>query len=57
MVLVSVSDYERKAGEVLPRSPWEYYQSGAEKELTLQLNKTAYNRYVLELRTMDSNDL
>lgn len=43
--LVSVSDYERRASEVLPRSPWQYYQSGAEKEHTLQLNKSAYDRW------------
>lgn len=44
MVLVSVCDFEKRAGEILPRNPWHYYQSGAEKQLTLELNKTAYDR-------------
>lgn len=55
MALVSVNDFEQRAGELLPRSPWQYYQSGAEKELTLELNKTAYNRWVaLTLTPSDS---
>lgn len=45
MSLVSVSDYERRASKILPKSPWDYYQSGAEKQLTLELNKAAYDRY------------
>lgn len=49
MSLVSVSDYEHRASKILPKSPWDYYQSGAEKELTLQLNKSAYDWYFIHL--------
>lgn len=44
MALISVSDYERKAGKVLAKNPWDYYQSGATDELSLNLNRTAYDR-------------
>lgn len=44
MVLVSVNDFEKEAGKILPRNPWEYYQSGAEKELTLKLNESAFDK-------------
>lgn len=44
MALVSVRDYEQKAGEVLPKSPWDYYRSGAGDEVTLRLNMRAYDQ-------------
>lgn len=44
MALVSVSDYEKKASELLAKKPWDYYRSGAGDELTLGLNKSAYER-------------
>lgn len=43
MALVSVTDYERKSGEVLAKSSWDYYQSGAGDEFSLRLNRTSYN--------------
>lgn len=45
MALVCVSDYEQKAGELLPKGPWDYYRSGAGDQFTLKLNQSAYNRY------------
>lgn len=44
MALVCVSDYEQKAGELLPKGPWDYYRSGAGDQFTLNLNQSAYNR-------------
>lgn len=44
MALVCVSDYEKKASELLPRGPWDYYRSGAGDQFTLKLNQSAYNR-------------
>lgn len=44
MALVCVGDYEKKAAETLAKKPWDYYRSGAGDELSLQLNKTAYDR-------------
>lgn len=44
MALVCVSDYEKKAAEILPKSPWDYYRSGAGDQITLALNESAYNR-------------
>lgn len=44
MVLVCVSDYEKKASEILPKSPLDYYRCGAGDEITLGLNETAYIR-------------
>lgn len=46
MALVCVSDYEKKAAEILPKSPWDYYKSGAGDQITLELNKSAYNRWI-----------
>lgn len=42
MALVSVSDYEKKAAELLAKKPWDYYRSGAGDELSLRLNQSAY---------------
>ena len=44
MVLVSVSDFEKAASEVMAKKPWDYYRSGAGEELSLELNKSAYRR-------------
>lgn len=44
MALVCISDYEQKAGELLPKGPWDYYRSGAGDQFTLKLNQSSYNR-------------
>lgn len=43
MTLVCVADYEEKSKEILEKSALDYYQSGAGDELTLKLNKEAFN--------------
>lgn len=43
MALVSVHDYERKSGELLAKSSYDYYQSGAGDEFSLRLNRTAFD--------------
>ena len=42
--LVCVDDFEREARSILPRNALDYYRSGADEELTLQLNKDALKR-------------
>lgn len=44
MALVCVADYEKKAAEKLTKNSWDFYSSGADEQLTLELNETAYNR-------------
>lgn len=46
MALVCVSDYEKKAAEILPKSPWDYYSNGAGDQVTLKLNESAFNRCI-----------
>lgn len=46
MALVCVSDYAKKAAEILPKSPWDYYASGAGDQITLKLNESAFNRWI-----------
>lgn len=43
MSLVCVADYEEKSKEKLEKSALDYYQSGAGDQLTLHLNKEAFN--------------
>ncbi|XP_031629733.1 peroxisomal (S)-2-hydroxy-acid oxidase GLO3 [Contarinia nasturtii] len=52
MALVCVSDYEKKASEILPKTPWDYYRSGAGAELTLKLNESAYKRIRIRPRVL-----
>lgn len=54
MALVCVADYEEKAKETIPKMAFDYYQSGAGDELTLKLNKTAFNRYSLYTYTYNT---
>lgn len=44
MALVCVSDYEKKAAELMAKSPWDYYRSGVGDETTLNLNRTAFDK-------------
>ena len=42
--LLCVEDFERAARSILPLNVLDYYRSGADEELTLQLNKDALKR-------------
>lgn len=44
MSLVCVSDYEKRAAELMARIPWEYYRGGAGDEISLRLNRYAYDQ-------------
>lgn len=44
MSLVSLDDYETAAIKKIPKAALEYYRGGAGNELTLQLNRTAFDR-------------
>lgn len=59
MSLVCVADYEEKSKEKLEKSALDYYQSGAGDQLTLKLNKEAFNylrirpRFLRNVSTLD----
>jgi 4-hydroxymandelate oxidase len=42
--LLNLQDYERRASELLPRMVFEYFVGGAEDELTLRDNRSAWQR-------------
>lgn len=44
MSLVCLRDYEEKAGEIIPKSAWDYYRSGAGHEVTLNLNRCQFQK-------------
>ena len=44
---VSIADFEKHAKDVLPKSYFQYYSSGANGEITLGENQNAFRRYVL----------
>lgn len=46
--LLNLADYERAAGRILPAPVYGYYSSGADDEITLQRNRSDFDR--LELR-------
>lgn len=52
MSLVSVCDYEQKAIDLLPRNALDYYRSGSDSQFTLQLNKSAFQRYRKDFLTI-----
>ncbi|KAJ1973078.1 hypothetical protein H4R33_007013, partial [Dimargaris cristalligena] len=49
---VCVREYENIAKNILPRSAWDYYASGAEEMLTVQDNMDAYSRIRLRPRVL-----
>lgn len=51
-MLVSVADYERAAREALPQAAWDYYYHGADDEITLQRNRSAFEEIVLRYRVL-----
>lgn len=58
--LVCVSDYEKKAEEILRKSTWEYFRDGAGHFTTLNLNKDCYKKLRLRpkcLRDVSKMDL
>lgn len=52
MELLNVRDYEAAARDELPRMAWDYYASGADDELTLARNESAYDRVRLRYRVL-----
>ncbi len=46
MSLVSLDDYEEAAVKKIPKAVLEYYRGGAGNELSLQLNRSAFDRQV-----------
>ncbi|XP_030555536.1 peroxisomal (S)-2-hydroxy-acid oxidase GLO5-like isoform X1 [Drosophila novamexicana] len=46
MAFVSVSDFEQKASVELEKNALDYYKSGAGEQLTLRLNREAFQRVV-----------
>lgn len=49
MAFVSVSDFEQKASVELEKNALDYYKSGAGEQLTLRLNREAFQRFVLSM--------
>lgn len=44
MALVCVSDYEKKAAEILASDSLNYFQDAAGDKITLRLNRTAFDK-------------
>lgn len=44
MALVCVSDYEKTAAELFAKGQWDFFRGGAGDELTLQFNRTAFEK-------------
>lgn len=55
-ILVSVEDYEKKARTKIHRHALDYYRSGAGNELSLRLNKSCFDRFVLLLSRYSAYD-
>jgi len=49
-ILLNVEDYHQAAKEKLPKMAYDYYRSGADDEITLQENISAYRRIKLRPR-------
>lgn len=52
MDIINVLDYQKLARECLEASAWNYYQSGSDDEITLQANRTAFERIRLRPRVL-----
>ncbi|XP_030555544.1 peroxisomal (S)-2-hydroxy-acid oxidase GLO5-like isoform X2 [Drosophila novamexicana] len=52
MAFVSVSDFEQKASVELEKNALDYYKSGAGEQLTLRLNREAFQRLRLRPRCL-----
>lgn len=44
MALVCVSDYEKKAAELLAQESWSFFRGGAADEISLHLNRTGFDK-------------
>lgn len=53
--LLNLQDFEQQAEQILPRSIYEYYASGAGDELTLISNRDVYNQFYLKPRVLAAN--
>ncbi|KAF7732350.1 Hydroxyacid oxidase 2 [Apophysomyces ossiformis] len=49
---VSIDDYEAYARKILPPMALDYYQSGADAEITLRRNRDAYERLLIRPRIL-----
>ncbi|MCI0397578.1 MAG: alpha-hydroxy-acid oxidizing protein [Chloroflexi bacterium] len=49
---INLSDYERAAQEKLPPEIYDYYAGGANDEMTVQENRSAYSRIRLQYRVL-----
>ncbi len=49
---ITVRDYQARAKERLPKMVYDYYAGGAQDEITLRRNRTAYDRLSLRYRVM-----
>ncbi len=56
MALVSLADYEAHAREVLSTSVLDYYDGGANDEITLRENRAAFDRIPLHYRVLRGTD-
>lgn len=55
---VCVSDFEEEARKVLPKAVYDYYRSGADEQISLADNVSAFNRYSTHTQThMLSNQI
>jgi 4-hydroxymandelate oxidase len=50
--LINLFDYEREAEKRIPPSHWGYIAGGANDEVTLGANRTAFDRILIRYRTM-----
>lgn len=48
--IVNLEDFERLAAEKLTQNAFDYYSSGANKQITLKENKTAFTNIKLNPR-------
>jgi len=51
--LVCIKDFEATALKLLDNNTLQYYKSGADDEITLQDNKTAFKRYGMKWNTWE----
>lgn len=57
MALVCLDDFEQEAKEVLQKSNYDFYRSGASESTTVQWNRSAYKRSVSSFRLSTRNDM
>jgi (S)-2-hydroxy-acid oxidase len=50
--IACLQDLEDHALKVLPRNALDYYRSGADQMQTLQDNKSAFQKYVTDLKLL-----